>query len=303
MPCADEVHHLQTGQGPEGDLFRKIAEQGHYAGRTKPTGTRQGIYMTAPNGVLLASVNTNDPRRMAETLEKALAQWKSLAKSERLLEKDPDPQPTDRWRWESKYPADGLVLRVHSRDLPRDSKKKDWRDAAWNQDFAWFTKEEALGFLDEKLPDRLLRRLARCSLVDHVRGQTVPYSDREIGKGELTAKVVKTEGDVVTIRLSGATRASVKGKWPVAGFADMNSPSEQTRGFEASLLGRATYDRKKARFTSFELVAVGTRWGGTQYNGRGDDLEPAPMGIALVLAGDTPSDRVAPAFVWAYGWK
>jgi hypothetical protein len=83
----------------------------------------------------------------------------------------------------------------------------------------------------------------------------------------------------------------------------MDSPTPQKRGFEATLLGRASWDRKRERFTAFELVVAGTRYGGTQYNGRGDDLDRAPMGIVFQLAGERPQDRVAPAFVWDYGWK
>ena len=37
IPVADEVHRLQTGEDRECRLFQKIAEQGHYAGRTQPT--------------------------------------------------------------------------------------------------------------------------------------------------------------------------------------------------------------------------------------------------------------------------
>ena len=75
VPVADEVHRLQTVKDPEGLLFQKIAEQGHYAGFGPPkhTGTRQGTYAAAPSGILLASINSNDPARMAEMLEKALA--------------------------------------------------------------------------------------------------------------------------------------------------------------------------------------------------------------------------------------
>ena len=38
--------------------FEVIAEQGHFAGRVKPTPTRQGIYATAPSGRLSASVKS-----------------------------------------------------------------------------------------------------------------------------------------------------------------------------------------------------------------------------------------------------
>ena len=54
------------------------------------------------------------------------------------------------------------------------------------------------------------------------------------------------------------------------------------------LLGSARFDRKQGRFVGFEVVAVGTRRGGTQYNGRGNDLAPAPFGAVLSLAAAEP---------------
>ena len=77
IPAADEVGLLQrkTSAGPEAEWFRTVAEQGHYGGRTVPTDTRQGIYAAAPSGVLLASINHSDPRRVADMLRKALAIW------------------------------------------------------------------------------------------------------------------------------------------------------------------------------------------------------------------------------------
>ena len=44
----------------------------------------------------------------------------------------------------------------------------------------------------------------------------------------------------------------------------------------------------------FDLVAVGTRWGGTVFNVRREDVAPAPMGIAITLAGRAARDRTAP---------
>jgi hypothetical protein len=67
-----------------------------------------------------------------------------------------------------------------------------------------------------------------------------------------------------------------------------------------SLRGRATFDLESGRFTKFELVATGTRTGRTRYNNRDDDPGPAPIGVAFVLAGDTPQDRVPPSFLYAY---
>jgi hypothetical protein len=62
------------------------------------------------------------------------------------------------------------------------------------------------------------------------------------------------------------------------------------------LLGKATFDMTKERFLTFELVALGTRWGSTQNNSRRGDLDEAPIGLLFTLAGDSPCERVAPAF-------
>jgi hypothetical protein len=310
VPVADEVHRLQSGADPECRLFQKVAEQGHYAGRALPSSTRQGTYAAAPSGVLLASINSNDPVRIAAMLERALEKWETLSREERLLSEDPQAAMPELRRGEGLYPKGGLVLQLHSRDLPREQPVSDRWAKAWNQDFAWFTKVEARQFLPERpaagqrhdVPEALLRRLARCHLLDNVRGQTRSFEDQEVEKARLTAEVVGVKGSVVTLRLEGETRTAAEGVWSIRGYRDMNSPTPQKRGVETRLLGNGTYDLRQERFTGFELVALGTRWGGTQYNGRGDDLDPAPMGFALVLAGDRPAERVAPAHLDDYGW-
>src|SRR5271170_5918604 len=89
---------------------------------------------------------------------------------------------------------------------------------------------------------------------------------RAIEDATLTSRVTAVDGDVVSLRLEGWTKAVQKGDWSIRGFDDMNRPSDQERGLEMKLLGSARFDRKQRRFVGFEVVAVGTRWGGTQYN-------------------------------------
>jgi hypothetical protein len=197
-------------------------------------------------------------------------------------------------RPEALYPEDGLVLRVFSRDLPRENLPKDWRGTAWNQDYAWFRKDEVRSMLPARLstgerqvvPAALVRRLARLNFVDNVRGQTPAFNDKDL---------------VVVFR--GATRAETAGKWAVAGYRDMNNPTEQKAYIDLKLYGRGKFDIGSERFRSFEMAALGTRYGATQYNGRTDDFGPAPIGYALVKAGNTSAERVAPANYWSYGWR
>ncbi|MER3466723.1 MAG: hypothetical protein C4340_06380, partial [Armatimonadota bacterium] len=73
------------------------------------------------------------------------------------------------------------------------------------------------------------------------------------------------------------------------------------RGVDLKFLGFAEFDRTTRRFVAFDVVALGTRWGGTQYNARADDLAAAPIGFLLTLA--EPTDRVAPANWWVYAWR
>ncbi|MDA1265997.1 MAG: hypothetical protein O2816_13030 [Planctomycetota bacterium] len=304
VPVADEVHRLQKADSVEGEHFRKIAEQGHYGGRTQPTDTRQGIYAAAPSGALLASINTRSAERVVAMLETALEKWQQLEQGERYLPQAERPADGG-WRWLQHYPTDGLVLRVHSRDLPRDDAPEDWRGDAANRDYAWLRAAEAATFVPEQprvgatrpIPEALARRIARLHLVDNVRGQTSPFRAQDVEQATLTSEVVAVEGKRVELLLTGTSRCAQRGRWAVNGHEDAAKPKEQERGIAVTFHGRATWDGE--RFSAFELVALGERWGGTKYNRRDDDLAPTGIGYALVLAGD---EQVAPAFVWEYGW-
>ena len=302
---------LQTGDDAECRQFQKVAEQGHYAGRTRPSSTRQGTYATTADGTLLASWNNNNPRFVARKLREAVETWERLKAEGRTR---PDGTRLDVARLDRAdrhYPEGGLVLRVNTRDLPREKPPEGrWADA-WNQDFAWFTRDEARRFLPEvpepgrshEVPRALVERLARFHLLDNVRGQTSPFPARAVQEARLTGRVTGVEGDVVALRLEGRTRTEHEGRWSIRGYRDMRSPGSQTRGLEAQLLGFARFDLKQGRFVGFEVVAVGTRWGGTQYNGRSNDLDPAPFGVVLSLAGDAHAERVAPEHFEGYGWS
>ena len=243
-------------------------------------------------------------------LERALEKWKTLPREERLLTSIPQGTPVVQ-NWQRLYPADGLVLSVVSRDLPRDPPESSPRHNAWNRDFAWFRKEESRQLVPSEIkkgaateiPQEIVHRIVRLHMVDNVRGETQPYPLNAVERATLTSRIYEIDGDTVKLHLEGESRASLEGIWSIAGYRDMATPSPQKRSFEAKLLGKAVYDRKKERFTGFEMLAVGIRTGATQYNGRSRDPGPAPMGHAFTLAGDTPAERVPPAYFGAYAWR
>jgi hypothetical protein len=59
-------------------------------------------------------------------------------------------------------------------------------------------------------------------------------------------------------------------------------------------LGHVAFDRVQERFTRFDVLAVGTRWGGTTFNVRCDDTDAAPLGIAMTIANTDAFSRIPP---------
>ncbi len=295
IPCADEVGGLQRGKSPTAKLFQTFCEEGHYRGRTVPTGTRQGIYAVTPSGKLLASWNSRRPDYVAKQMAAALAKWDSMGGAERLPEEAlvSGPRPEDH------YPGDGLVLQVFSRDLPRKGGAScdDWRKDAWNIDHLWLSAEEARALAGGKLPDAASRRLVRLHGRDNVRGQSRTYPEKSIVEAALASAKTTADGGKTTLRLTGQGAVRQVGRWKINDRHD--ETAEHVRSFTGSMIGTAIWDGE--RFTRFDLAWVGERTGATQYNGRADDPGPAPMAVVFRLA--PKDDRVAPSWFWDYGWR
>jgi hypothetical protein len=284
------------------EFFWKIAKQ-RPEDRAVPT---QGIYVMTPGGKLLGfRQRDHDPDSIAKLLSQALDQWKALGRKERLGASAPRPIGAASSRPERRLPEGGLILELFVRDLPRKTGPVAPEFAAmWNRDFAWFTREEVRSMIPQghrlgerhRVPDKLVRRLARLHLLDSVRGinDARPFGEQHVEKAEMFMDVVKVEGDVLSLRIEGATRAVEP---PLADARGSDRPDEKERGYEARLLGRATFEGRLGRFTSFALVAIGPRWGGRGYahSMRQGDLEPQPMGFALrMLPPSEPVERAVP---------
>jgi hypothetical protein len=275
---------------PEVEFFWTIAKQ---RPDHQPVPS-QGIYVVAPSGKLLAfRQRDHDPASIAELLSQALRQWQALPRHDRLGRLAPGPSDLAASPPTSRPPEGGLILEVFVRDLPRKTAPIDPRLAAmWNSDFAWFTQDEAKSMIPEartpgerlRVPDRLVRRLARLHLLDSVRGinDARPFEDRHVEKAEMFMKVVNVQGGVLFLDISGATRAVEP---PLADARGSGRPDEKERGFEATLRGHATIDMEQRRFSSFALLAYGPRWGGRGYahSMRQDDPGPQPMGVVFRL--------------------
>jgi hypothetical protein len=65
------------------------------------------------------------------------------------------------------------------------------------------------------------------------------------------------------------------------------------RGYDARIQGFLDFDRRKDRFTRFDLLVWGEAWGDGTYTG-GAPPGRFPLVIAFSLAGSTPADRIPP---------
>lgn len=294
--AADEVWRLQRGSEPDCVFFQRMVNDGE---RITDRGTRQGSYVVAPSGVVLARVNTRDVERQLEMLDRGLAAWDALTAEQRRLPADAGFD--DMHRYEDFRPDDGLVLDRIVRDV--DERGLDGeRGRRWNRDHAWFSRDEVAALVNDDAQvdetfawDDVATRLARFHLVDNARGQTIPYAPAEVERAELVARVVRVDGDRVVFALDGRTRASADGPWQL-GFGEWKPPVEHPHGLASQLVGRATFDRATRRFTDFELLAVARRWGRTVNNGRRGDED-----AGLVAFHFEPGDsRVPPAFASVY---
>ncbi len=293
VPTTDEVWLLQNGKSPECKLFQKMAANGHYRTKNK---TKQGMYVCTPGGEFLASVNSNNPDRVMAMMREGLQAWNAL-KPDQRIEVDASIEKPDR-RAEASEPDDGLILAVYARDLPDTLDPNSQAGEKWNRDTAWFSKQEALELIPGKrevgqslkFPQPLVNRLVALHLVDAVKGQTEHYASEDVQDSEIVATITDVASDTVTMELAGKTTVGTT----------RSTRRSSPHGVATRLLGRAEFDLKKLKFTQFEIVALGRRWGHTRFNFRREEnRESNPIGFVLQLA---PEDEppIVPAFYWAY---
>ncbi len=291
------------------DSFRLFTEE-KYPGRNffrelVPTGS-QGIYVFTPSGKELSEMKWNwstVDMGVIDLMKTSKQRWDTMPKAERTksVATGGGVKPEAKL-----YPANGLVLHFYTRDLNQDQTP---RSKEWNQDFVWFQKHEAKQFVPTPIkigqqidvPQFLVERLARFHLLDSVHGQTRGFEQGDVKLARLTSKITSVKNGVVGLDFEGETKTDAEGLWGV----NREEPSAmRKRGYETRLLGRATVDTAKQKFTSFELVGSGTRWGGTEYNFRTHDLDQhTPVGAVFVLAGKEATEQVRPDRVNDYNWQ
>jgi len=296
--AADEIWRLQRGADADCLMFQSIVTGGE---RIRDRGTRQGTWVIAPGGALLAFTNSRDPQRVLAALQLGLDAWEQLSDAQRHLPADVDLTPAH--RWEQSLPEGGLVLERIARVLPEEG-LAGARSDRWNRDFVWFSADELAREFPDQLPvgetfslPLVASRLARLHLVDNARGQTIPYAPQELELARLDATVVSREGDHVQLEFDGHTLAVSDGSWHL-GENDWKPSQPLPHGIETRLVGRAVWDTRAARLLELELIGLGRHWGRTENNGRG--LDPSPGLVGFLMRPAAADQAVAPTFILAY---
>ena len=282
-----------------------MANNGHYR---KIGGSRQGIYVCTPSGILLSSINSLDPDKVLENINEGLDKWNNLSLKDKQIPEGIIPKA--RHRWEDSYPKYGMVLKSTKIDLLSDPPFQSNRSDRWNIDHIWFNKDETRFWLPENpkkgdlyvLPDIIINRLFCFHFVDNVRGQTLPFAPQEIKEANIKVEVQNRNENLVEIKIEGNSSAVAKGPW-LLGNNDWTPDYELDHSLETNILGHATYDLDLHIFTQFEMVAIGNRIGRTENNGRKNSPESSYIGFLFNLAGDSYTDKIAPAFVDLYNAK
>jgi hypothetical protein len=286
IPYAGDKWYLQRQRDEDGEYFLKLSRQ-RFGGELPKNESRQGIYVSTPEGKLLGSDHFHpDPRRMIALLRDGIEKWKAEPKAALTLAKAPADRQYDRTP-----PDNGLILNVFTRIPQKPTIGNAWTpNHATGRDHVWLTREETQSLLPKQwrkgerypVPKAVAERIARFHLVDNVRGEPPMWERDEVRNSAMTLSVADPAAGV--LKLSGS--------------ADLRSGEE--RGYTARLQGLLTYDRKKGRFSKFDLLSWGEAWGEGTYT-RNAPPGKFPLVVAFSLAGNSPADRVPPQALRSMG--
>ncbi|MFK7910439.1 MAG: hypothetical protein AB8F34_07525 [Akkermansiaceae bacterium] len=270
------INHLKND--PAVRLFRDV--YGKQAPRQNwnpnPQKTKQGVYAMMPDGTYLSGRFVGArANQVLEMMKEAETKWKQIVK-ERKLSPKPVPQTEALADWKKQKQNElGLHIQLHYRDLPRKGTKhtNHGRKVGEHHNTTWLelSKDEAQAFVPNssnwsEVPNKLRDKIFCKGLKDIVYGQSPDWKPSDVRGGAIKVRRGKTSRAGMVIELLGDF--------------DIKDHSHQYTG---NLLGKMLWSPKEERITRMEVVATGTRTGGTTFNFRNGDESPAPLGVSLIV--------------------
>lgn len=319
--------------------FIPISVNGSDQGRNDSVGQfcrDAGLMLDKFEGVLLcvtASGKILERSHLGFDLGKTMEKFKALPESERApgAVKVAERGTVDAQRVAPAPPAGGLILKVYSRVMMRDTEGKlryatgkdlwydeqgkktlesayqNGRSAAHQAqpDHLWLTEAEWKALMPANpskndrvpLPASIAERILRWHL-NPIRfygryGPEDALDRKDVRASELTLTVAAVESRTVRLRLEGFAKF---GKAPPAAVVNGNIACFDDWGYEPRVLGFLEYDPHKRILARFDIVALGDHFGRLGL-GRGapSRIGLQPLGVAFELVnGDQPADRIPP---------
>lgn len=300
--AADSLQNLLGTDNVEQRLFAKAVPSPQINGN-------QFVLLMSPSGISLGTCNVDDENVLASIMEPAISRYGKL--TERRFAGIPGTGPEPVWRSDQKYPKDGLVLREVVRDLSGGGNIDPKWKGAFNLDYVWFSKADVAKMLppepransSARVATELVNRFARLHLLDNVRGVALSFEPRNIQNSELQVAVTSIQSrnglTIANLVYTGNVLMTDSGEWPDE-FG--KPPVKQVRGIDLQLYGRASIVWSTQKFTTFEMIAAGRRWGASPQNNRKDDAGPSPIGFLFTIAANLSAERVPPLHIDQYGW-
>lgn len=250
--------------------FKKNAPRG-----VIPNGpTVQGVYVMTHDGHFLSGYFAWAFKNKAQaTITRG---WDEFERISKIKGWKPRKVPTEKLNHTLGEPLQGGAIKLQAtvRDLPRGDQvkpgKNEFQECAYNVSWNDFSAQEVLMFVTDKkskqpLPKTFIQRLSN-SMKDCARGQCGDWKKEEIKQNEVFTELIKRDGSVSTMRITGNAQFGGRGRTLVC-----------------QIHGIVSYDSDKTAITNFDLVASGQRTGRDGANGRADDLGPAPIGFAYSM--------------------
>lgn len=282
----DYAHHPDPSNWEVRWLRDALADARH--------GLFQGIYVVTPAGQLLGQLDGGwpvyDVEHARRELARAVQRYRALPRERRLLERLPDPATDRAFPREPDGPAEGHVRLVATKRA-RPFRGMQPSDVRHPQHLHHDRVDVPRALVDGLVPTQFEpgrtqpvddALLATLLLECFVQPECNVWREHEITTRELTATVVRRDGDVLELRFDGRLVAAAKNEWNAGAH------------YDGRIGGRATWNRATHRFTSFDLALFGAHTLNDQWARERPGARTIDVAVHVTLAPRPETDAAAP---------
>lgn len=293
VPAAGSVERLQPDRYGHaesvssrwfGPMARKAMAESEWKHFFAGFGTLQGVYVCGPDGTPYDYTNVHftdeDEYRKVRAdflkwMDRGLARYRERPPARVDLGAKDVARGAP-----AGAPSDAAVLRVFSR--VRMPQADHPANRGVGRDHAWIFGEEVRELAaTSSLPRAVVARLVRFHLFDNTRNIGMAFDAPDVKQADFSARVVRKEGDVLTVRFVGTFLAEREDR-----------EHAEKVGVAGRLEGEVDVDAAAPRVVRFRAYGEGTGWGDVKRTGAPEGKYP--LAFAFVEAKDEVARAVPP---------